>query len=310
MSSGKKCGIVGLPNVGKSTLFNFIMKKEIAEVANYPFCTIDPNISKTPVIDARLTQLAAEKKSQNVIYASLEIYDIAGLVKGASEGEGLGNKFLGNILEVDLIIHVVRLFEGDEEMQTGALDPLQDFQTIETELFLWDMKRVEDMLQKHKKNETETKLLKEILTCLESGKYPPKSHVPLITSKPVIVLGNGNNPLMVEKMKNFCEKKGLFFFNFDFHDNNEDNFDALVLQAYKTLNLISFFTCGPKEARAWTVKKNTTYKDAAAEIHNDIKNGFICAQVVPWDLFEKKPTVMKKAADLVQDGDVILFKHH
>ena len=111
-------------------------------------------------------------------------------------------------------------------------------------------------------------------------------------------------------MKNFCEKKGLVFFNFDFHDDKQDNFDALILQAYKTLDLISFFTCGPKEARAWTVKKNTTYKDAAAEIHNDIKNGFICAQVIPWSLYEEKPTVMKKAADIVQDGDVILFKHH
>jgi small GTP-binding protein len=310
MAGGKKCGIVGLPNVGKSTLFNFVMKEEIAEVANYPFCTIEPNIRKRHVKDKRLEKIAEKKKSEKIIYADLEIYDIAGLVKGASEGEGLGNKFLGNILEVDLIIHVVRLFKGSEEMQLDTIDPILDFQIIETELFLWDMKRVEDMIQKHKKNPDELKTLNDTLKYLQEEKYPPKSSIPLITSKPIILLGNGNDPVLVERMQEFCKKRGLQFFYFDFHEKDENNLDALILQAYKTLNLLSFFTCGPKEARAWTVKKGTNYKEAGGEIHSDIKNGFICAHVVNWEFFEEKPTIMKKALDVVEDGDVILFKHH
>lgn len=303
-------GIVGKPNVGKSTLFNIIIKEEIAEVANYPFCTIDPNIKKISVKDKRLEELAKKSKSKKIIYADLEVYDIAGLVEGASNGEGLGNKFLGNILEVDLIVHVVRLFEGGDEMQEDNLDPVLDFQIIETELFLWDMKRIEDMIQRNKKNPAELKILEEALACLKEEKYPPKTHIPLITSKPIIVLGNGDNPILVAKMQEFCNKKKLKFFHFDFHEDNNNNLDLLILEAYKTLNLVSFFTCGPQEARAWTVNKGISYKDAAATIHNDIKNGFICAHVTPWNMFEDKPTTMKKAQDIVQDGDVILFKHH
>jgi ribosome-binding ATPase len=309
MASGKKCGIVGLPNVGKSTLFNLIMKADIAEVANYPFCTIDPNIRKKEVKDKRLIHLAEKNKSAKIIYTDLEIFDIAGLVKGASDGEGLGNKFLGTILEVDLIIHVVRLFQGDESMSADIVDPILDFQIIENELFLWDQKRVEDMLQKQKKNIEEIKKLEEILTYLKQGKYPPKSHIPLITSKPIIVLGNGDNEKLIKQMRNFCEERGLSFFFFDFHNSDDNNFEQLILYAYEVLNLISFFTCGPKETRAWTVKKGTCYKDAAAEIHNDIKNGFICAHVHQWDMNTTKPQ-MKKAIDIVQDGDVIVFKHH
>jgi small GTP-binding protein len=308
MSSGKKCGIVGLPNVGKSTLFNFVMKEEVAEVANYPFCTIDPNIKKREVKDKRLEYLANKHKSQKIIYSELEIYDIAGLVAGASDGEGLGNKFLGNILEVDLIIHVVRLFKGNEEMFLDKIDPINDFQLVETELFLWDMKRVEDMINKNKKNPVELKLLNNILEDLKNEKYPEKSHVPLITSKPIIVLGNGDDPELKIKMEEFCKKKNISFFNFDFHKANDDNFDALILEAYKTLNLISFFTVGPKEARSWTVKKATNYKESAKEIHNDISKGFICAHVNKWDSDEKP--IMKKAVDIVEDGDVILFKNH
>ena len=309
MSSGKKCGIVGLPNVGKSTLFNFVMKEEVAEVANYPFCTIDPNIKKREVKDKRLETLAVEKKSQKIIYSDLEIYDIAGLVAGASDGEGLGNKFLGNILEVDLIIHVVRLFKGDEEMLLDKMDPVDDFQLVETELFLWDMKRVEEMINKNKKNPTELKLLNSILEDLKNEKYPLKGHIPLITSKPIIVLGNGDDPQLKSQMEEFCKKKNLSFFNFDFHKANDENFDALILEAYKTLNLISFFTVGPKEARSWTIKKGTNYKDAAKEIHNDISNGFICAHVNKWHMCDEK-SIMKKANDIVEDGDVILFKNH
>lgn len=310
MASGKKCGIVGLPNVGKSTLFNFVMKEEIAEVANYPFCTIDPNIKKREVKDKRLEALSVKKNSQKIIYSDLEIYDIAGLVAGASDGEGLGNKFLGNILEVDLIIHVVRLFQGDEEMMMDKIDPVHDFQLVETELFLWDMKRVEDMINKNKKNPAELKLLNNILEDLKNERYPTKSHIPLITSKPIIVLGNGDDKELKAQMEEFCKKKNLPFFNFDFHKGNDDNFDNLILEAYKTLDLISFFTVGPKEARSWTVKKNTNYKEAAKEIHNDISNGFICAHVSKWNNYDEKPTTMKKANDLVEDGDVVLFKHH
>lgn len=310
MASGKKCGIVGLPNVGKSTLFNFVMKEEVAEVANYPFCTIDPNIKKREVKDKRLELLATKKNSQKIIYGDLEIYDIAGLVKGASDGEGLGNKFLGNILEVDLIIHVVRLFKGNEEMLLDNMDPVHDFQLVETELFLWDMKRVEDMINKNKKNPTELKLLTEILEDLKKEKYPSKSHIPLITSKPIIVLGNGDDSELIKKMQEFCNKKNLPFFYFDFHKGNDNNFDELILEAYKTLNLISFFTVGPKEARSWTIKKGTNYREAAREIHNDIANGFICAHVSKWNSYEETPSVMKKANDIVEDGDVILFKHH
>jgi small GTP-binding protein len=309
MASGKKCGIVGLPNVGKSTLFNFVMKEEVAEVANYPFCTIDPNIKKRDVKDKRLEVLAKKKKSEKIIYSELEIYDIAGLVAGASEGEGLGNKFLGNILEVDLIIHVVRLFDN-EDMILNHIDPVEDFKLVETELFLWDMKRVEDMIQKNKKNPTELKILNDILECLKNEKYPNKTHIPLITNKPIIILGNGDNPILVEKMTQFAKERNLPFFYFDFHKGNDDNFDALILEAYKTLNLISFFTCGPKEARSWTVKKGTNYKDAAKEIHNDISNGFICAHTIPWSEYDDKPTIMKKAIDIVEDGVVVLFKHH
>ena len=309
MASGKKCGIVGLPNVGKSTLFNFVMKEEVADVANYPFCTIDPNIKKREVIDKRLSSLALKVGSKETIYSELEIYDIAGLVEGASDGEGLGNKFLGNILEVDLIIHVVRLFKGNEEMLMENMDPVHDFQLVETELFLWDMKRVEDMINKNKKNPAELKLLNNILEDLKNEKYPVKSHVPLITSKPIIVLGNGNDPQLKSKMEEFCKGKNLPFFNFDFHAVDDENFDNLILEAYKTLNLISFFTVGPKEARSWTIKKGTNYKESAKEIHNDISNGFICAHVNKWDNYDAK-SVMKKANDIVEDGDVILFKNH
>lgn len=306
-----KCGIVGLPNIGKSTLFNLIVGKEQAEVADYPFCTIDPNIAHILVKDARLEQLAQVEKSQKILYSSMELYDIAGLVEGASQGEGLGNQFLGNILEVDVILHVVRLFESDS--LESDYDPIKGFEVIMSEILLWDLQRLENKINNSKKkNDEETEELKKIAESIKKGELPKSNRInfPLISTKPMIVLGNGTCEKLVAKMHDYCQKHNYKFIHFDFHKATDKDLQNIILEAYKTLSLINFFTCGPKEARAWPVKSNSTYRTAAGAIHSDIEKGFICANVVSWQEYKKNQPVMKKSTDIVQDGDVIVFKHH
>ena len=314
-----KCGIVGLPNMGKSTLFNLIVGKEQAEVADYPFCTIEPNMAHILVKDERLVSLNKMEKSEKILYSSLELYDIAGLVEGASQGEGLGNQFLGHILEVDMTVHVVRLFKSDS--LEADYDPIKGFEIINREILLWDLQRLELKISKNKKkNDEEVIELQKIVDEIKSNGLKAMSHIqksnkvnfPLISSKPMLVLGNGTDPQFVNIMKEYCEKHKYKFINFDFHNSSKNQKDVqnLVLEAYKTLNLINFFTAGPKEIRAWPVKNNATYKQAAGVIHSDIEKGFICAHVVPWSEYTKKKPLMKKSTDIVQDGDVIVFKHH
>lgn len=310
--SKKKCGCVGLPNVGKSTLFNTVTKSLKAIADNRPFTTINPNIGTINVVDERLNKLAEINKSKKNIYSTIEIHDIAGLVEGASTGYGLGNKFLGNILEVDVIIHVVRCFSDDEIIHVdGAPDPERDLEIIETELFLWDLQRVEEMLKKKHQMDYSIEDLRKAEECLKNFEYPPTSKIPLITNKPMIIVGNGNDETLVAKLKEITEKKNLDFIHFDFQDiEKQDNLNLLINAIYQKMNYISFFTCGPMEARSWTITNNTNAKTAAAEIHTDLMKKFICANVIKYNDYIQNPSikpVMKKADYIVEDGDIIVF---
>lgn len=317
---GFNCGIVGLPNVGKSTLFNALTQSAAADAQNYPFCTIEPNTGCVVVPDATLLKLADIAKSVKIIPTQLEIVDIAGLVKGASSGEGLGNKFLGNILETDAIIHVVRCFENDDIVHVnGKIDPLSDIETIETELMLADLESLEKQIKNlekkaHGQDKEAIKLLESANTIkksLESGVPARDSGVDakpfnLLTAKPVIYVcnvdeasastGNKFSDMVVEKYsdkspvliisskiemeiaqivdtderKMFLEDLGL----------KESGLDQVIKTGYKTLGLQTFYTVGPKEAHAWTIKTGFTAPQAAGKIHTDFEKGFIRAEVI------------------------------
>ena len=361
-----KLGIIGLPNVGKSTLFNALTSSRTAESANYPFCTIEPNVGIVPVPDERLDVLAKMYNPEKYTPATIEFVDIAGLVKGAGRGEGLGNKFLANIRESDAIIHVVRCFDDDNIIHVdGSVDPKRDVETIRYELIFSDIEQLERRIERtgkmsksgDKKLLAEVKLLESIKAHLEEGNPvnsmdlsdEEKAYVDslfLLTSKPVIYAANiSENDLSdpfsckyvcelaeIAKQENaeiiaICSKleEDLSELPDDerqaFLDElgaESSGLDKLVKASYALLGLISFLTAGPKEVRAWTIKKGTKAPQAAGKIHSDFERGFIRAEIVSFDDLVASETYAKardkglvrsEGKDYVmQDGDVTLFR--
>jgi GTP-binding protein YchF len=363
---GFKCGIVGLPNVGKSTLFNALTETQAAQAANYPFCTIEPNVGQVAVPDPRLQKLAGIANSQKIIETQLAFVDIAGLVRGASKGEGLGNQFLGNIREVDAVVHVLRCFENDDIQHVdNRVDPIADAETVETELLLADLesleKRVPAFQKKAAQGDKEAKaaaaVLGQALDLLRDGK-PARLTQPgdddqarifaqaqLLTSKPVLYVcnveegsaaeGNAFSARVFEKAKAEgaqavvvsaaieselvgmdADERMLFLEELGLH---ETGLARVVRAGYDLLHLITFFTVGPKEARAWTVERGATAPEAAGVIHSDFQKGFIRAETVAYDDFvtlggeararEAGKLRAEGKAYVVQDGDVMHFLH-
>ncbi|NLW40900.1 MAG: redox-regulated ATPase YchF [Tissierellia bacterium] len=359
-----KLGIVGLPNVGKSTLFNALTAAK-AEAENYPFCTIEPNVGIVTVPDERLDLIAEVINSEKVVPATIEFYDIAGLVKGASKGEGLGNKFLSHIREVEAIIHVVRCFQDENITHVeGKIDPINDIEIIDLELMLSDLEiinnrlnRVEKLVKGDKSYEKELEVLNKLKDTIEKnqalrGLDLDDDEMKLIKSygllslKPVLYVCNiSEEDLLseeeneyVKKVKEYAEKeisqvivisakieaeisqldkeeKEVFLSELGLQ---ESGLDKLIRASYDLLGLMSFITCGPKEIRAWTIKKGTKAPQAAGKIHSDIERGFIRAEVINYkDLIECGGTAQAKEKGLVrlegkdyviQDGDVVLFR--
>ncbi|OYY89314.1 MAG: redox-regulated ATPase YchF [Sphingomonas sp. 28-66-16] len=362
---GFRCGIVGLPNVGKSTLFNALTETAAAQAANYPFCTIEPNVGNVAVPDPRLDQLAAIAGSAKIIETQLGFVDIAGLVRGASKGEGLGNQFLGNIREVDAIVHVLRCFEnGDVTHVEGKVDPIADAETVETELMLSDLesleKRVPAAQKKAMQGDKEAKVaasvLGQALDLLREGKparlTKPKdddearvfAQAQLLTSKPVLYVcnvdegdaasGNALSARVFEKAKAEGaeavvvsaaieaeiatmppEDRGEFLAELGLQ---ETGLARVITAGYKLLHLLTFFTVGPKEARAWTVEAGAKAPQAAGAIHSDFEKGFIRAETIAFaDYVALKGEAGARDAGklrsegkdyVVHDGDVMLFR--
>ena len=360
---GFKMGIVGLPNVGKSTLFNALTKTAAAQAANFPFCTIEPNVGEVAVPDTRLDKLAELAKSKQVIPTRMTFVDIAGLVKGASKGEGLGNQFLANIREVDAIAHVLRCFEdGDVTHVEGRVNPVEDAEVIETELMLADLESIEKrragLVRKLKGNDKEAvqqdRLLAAAQEMLEEGK-PARmvevsdedarawKNLQLLTTKPILFVCNvdegsassGNDhsaavqamaseqgaasvvisaqieeeisQLDADEAVMFLEEMGL----------DEAGLDRLIRAGYDLLHLQTYFTAGPKEARAWTIRQGTLAPQAAGVIHGDFEKGFIRAETIAYDDYvtlggeqaAKEAGKMRAEGKsyLVKDGDVLHF---
>jgi len=363
---GFKCGIVGLPNVGKSTLFNALTKTAAAQAANYPFCTIEPNTGEVAVPDPRLAVIARIGKSQQIVPTRISFVDIAGLVRGASKGEGLGNQFLANIREVDAIVHVLRCFEDSDITHVeGRIDPVADAETVETELMLADLESLERRIVnirkraqgKDKEASEVLPVMEKALALLQDGKParllrqsvdPAELRIleglNLLTSHPVLYVcnvredeaatGNAHTEAVAamaaaqgagcvtisaaieaelaqlpdDDAKAFLVDLGL----------DEPGLDKLIHEGYKLLGLITYFTVGPKEARAWTVHRGARAPQAAGVIHTDFERGFIRAQTIAYDDFvalggEVAAKEAGKARDegkdyVVQDGDIMLFK--
>ncbi|MCQ0986565.1 redox-regulated ATPase YchF [Jiella marina] len=363
---GFRCGIVGLPNVGKSTLFNALTKTAAAAAANYPFCTIEPNTGDVPVPDPRLKDIAAIAKSANILPTRITFVDIAGLVRGASKGEGLGNQFLANIREVDAIVHVLRCFEDDDITHVeGRIDPVADAETVETELMLSDLESLERRVVNTRKKATgkdkeaiavlpimekalevlnDGKPVRVLLSDMDTEERRALRNLNLLTSKPVLYVcnvaeedastGNAHSEAVAkmaeqqgastviisaaieaeiaqlpeEEVGDYLEAMGL----------HEPGLDRLIRAGYELLDLITYFTAGPKETRAWTINKGTKAPQAAGVIHTDFEKGFIRAQTIAFDDFvslggEVGAKEAGKSRDegkeyVVVDGDVMNFK--
>jgi len=361
---GFKCGIVGLPNVGKSTLFNALTQTAAAESANYPFCTIEPNTGRVAVPDPRLERIAELAKSAKIVPTFLEFVDIAGLVRGASKGEGLGNQFLANIREVDAIVHVLRCFEGDVTHVEGGVDPIRDAETVETELMLSDLESLERRIAPLEKRATtgdkdakaQVAIMRKALDLLQDGRpareavleeaeRKPYRMLQLLTAKPMLyacnvdedsaATGNAMSARVAERAEEtgaacvvisaaieaevaaldseaekqeFLESLGL----------GETGLTRVIRAGYALLDLITFFTAGPKESRAWTVRHGAKAPEAAGVIHTDFEKGFIRAETISYDDFiqhggeqgaKDAGRMRLEGKDYVaQDGDVFLFR--
>ena len=352
---GFKCGIVGLPNVGKSTLFNALTASKNAEAANFPFCTIDPNIGIVDVVDERLDQLAKLSSSKKKIYTNITFVDIAGLVKGASKGEGLGNKFLSHIREVDAIIHLVRCFDSEKITHVNSkISPSSDLETIKTEIVLSDLDIVQKKLEKGKKKlleDKEIKILEEKLNQLdknqevkinneEENKF--LSSIGLLSIKPKIIVCNVDEENLskgnqyTEEVQNKYPNEKIIKICADIEDQlsgldknekeafmqdiglNKTGLNQLIKEGYDLLKLDTFFTSGPEESRAWTVRKNTIAPKAASVIHTDFEKNFIRAEAVSCEDFIRYGSAEKCKENgklriegkdyIVKDGDVLYFR--
>tara|TARA_Y100001970_G_scaffold201981_1_gene245866 strand:+ start:9908 stop:10981 length:1074 start_codon:yes stop_codon:yes gene_type:complete len=318
-----KCGIVGLPNVGKSTLFNALTNSNKAQAANFPFCTIDPNIGIVAVPDHRLEKLSKISKSKKVINTTISFVDIAGLVKGASRGEGLGNKFLSHIREVDAIIHMIRCFDSDDIQNVNKnVDPIRDLEIIETEMMLADLESIQKRLEKsNKKNvdEEQLKILEIAKDCINNDKnisslnsqFDKKklNQSGLLSTKPKIFVCNVDEQ-SIQKGNNYTKEfitkygiKNTLIVSADIENQinelsidekknymemigvRQTGLDLLIQKGYEILELDTFFTSGPEETRAWTIQKNCIAPKAAGEIHTDFEKGFIRAETISYDDF-------------------------
>ena len=362
---GFNCGIVGLPNVGKSTLFNALTETSVAAAENYPFCTIEPNIGRVALTDKRLDQLAKINDPKKIVPTFVDFVDIAGLVKGASKGEGLGNQFLANIREVDAICHVIRCFDNDDITHVNnRVDPINDIEVIETELMLSDLESLEKrklaIEKKAKSGDKEAKLtlsiIIKIIERLENG-VPARELsftkeealivklLNLLTIKPILFVANVDENSFVtgndysKKLSDLGLSKGITTVTMSAKleadiseisdilerkeflnalDIEESGLEKLTKAGYGLLNLITYFTAGPKEVRAWTIKNGTIAKDAAGKIHNDFSKGFIAAETITYsDYIElggeqqarENGSIRTEGKEyIVVDGDIIVFR--